>query len=91
MDGHLWEGLVVAKEVPVTTDIAHLMVGPKTHHCHNIFKPLLSSKLRLSKRSRVICVAIVIVQALRDSGQVLLLESLAPPEHEFDLWRIGGF
>jgi len=56
-----------------------------------MLKPLLSGLLWPAERSREGCVAIVLVQRLRDKGQVPLLEPLIPVEHKFDLRGIGGF
>ena len=67
------------------------MVGPKVDDPRDMFKPLLSGSIRLTKRSWIVGVAIVLVQALRDKGQVLVFEALGPFEHEFYLRRIGIF
>ena len=79
------------KEVRVPAHTIYLVVGPKADDARDMFKPLLSGSIRLTKRSWVICVAIVLVQALRDKGQVLIFESLAPFKHELDLRGIGIF
>ena len=67
------------------------MAGPEVDRTRDVFEPLISGLFRPTKRAGVSCVAIILVQGLRDKGQVLILESLVPLEHEFDLWGIGAF
>jgi len=83
--------LAAAERIPVTTNITHIVVGPKAENARDMFKPLLSGLLWPTNRSRVGCVAIVLVQGLCDKAQVPLLESPVPFKHKFDLWGIGGF
>lgn len=83
--------LVAARSVRRATDITCHKFGPKADNPRKLLKPLLSSLLWFVKRSRVSCVAIVLVQVLGDKVQVPLLESLTPSVHEFNLWGIGAF
>ena len=54
--------LATAKGVGAVTYITYLMVGPKAENIRDMPKPLLSGLLWPAERSRVGCVAIVLVQ-----------------------------
>jgi len=84
-------GLVVTEEVRVIINVTYLTVSPKANNPCDVFEPLLSGKFRLAERSRVIRVAIILVQVFREKGWVPLLESLVPFEHDFDLRGIRIF
>ena len=88
MDRRLRGRFSAGKEVRPVAHIAYLILSPKVENTPKTFKPLLSGLLWLTKRSRVIRVTIVLVQALRDVGQVPLSESRTPFVHEFDLWGV---
>jgi hypothetical protein len=73
-------------------DITYLeLASPKTNNCRPLFKPLFFCLVRFTKGSRVGYVATILVQALRHSAQILLLESPTTFEEEIDLWGIGAF
>ena len=80
-----------AKGNSVVIDITYLELGPEIEKRPSILKGLLFSLLLLAKRSRVNGIAIVLGQALRDRGQVLLLDCVKPHADEFDLWGIEVF
>ena len=82
--------LTAAKRVLAVVNVAYRVLSHEGENASVVFKPLLSGLFWLTKRSREGCVAIVLVQVLRDKVQVLLFESLTPFAYEFDLWRIGG-
>ena len=81
----------MAKRVRVVFNVAYLTLSHKAENALELCKPLLFVLLGLTERSWVVCVAIVLVQMLRDKVQVPLFESLTPLVYEFDLCRIGGF
>jgi len=72
--------------------MAHITVSPKVGNLREVFEPLLSGLFWPTERLWVICVAVVLVQALRDNVQVLLFERLTPfAQYESDLWGLGSF
>lgn len=80
--------LAAAKRVRIS-NTAYLALSPDAENNREVFNPLLFRLLRSAYRSRVMCVTIVLVQALFDTGQIPLFKSLVPLAHELDLWRIG--
>ena len=91
VDGWLRGGLRHHTGIQGVTDIAHLKASPEAHNPGELFKPLFSGLLRLTKRSRVSGVTIFLVQGLGDMIQIPPSESLTPLVHEFYLRGIGGF
>ena len=80
-----------AKGGLVATDMVYLKLGPEVEDPRGVLKSLLFGLLWLAKRSRINGIAIVLGQALRDRGQVLLLDCVKPHADEFDLWGIEVF
>ena len=81
--------LNAAKRVRAVVNVAYLVLSHEAGNTCEVLKPLLSGLVWLTERSRKGCVAIVLVQLLRDKVQVLLFETLTPFAYEFDLWGIG--
>jgi len=82
--------LTAAKRVRAVVNVAHLTPSHEAKNSPEVFKPLLSGFLWLTKRSWEGCVAIVLVQMLLNLAQVPVFESLTPFVDEFDLWGIGA-
>ena len=83
--------LATAKGNPIVINITNLKLGPEVEDPRSVLKSLLFGLLWLAKRSRINGIAIVLGQALRDRGQVLLLDCVKPHADEFDLWGIEVF
>ena len=70
---------------PVAIKIPYLPLSPEVENPGHILKPLLFCFLRLAERSRVIGMAIVLGQTLREVVQVLRLDCLKPFVDIFEL------
>jgi len=79
------------KRVWAVFNAAYLVPSHETKNTPEVFKPLLSGLLWYTKRSWVMGVTIVLVQILRDMGQVPVFESPTPFVDEIDLWGGGAF
>ena len=77
-----------AKGNRAATNITYLKLGPDAVKPRDILKKLLFGLLWLAERSRVIGMAIVLGQTLREVVQVLRLDCLKPFVDIFDLGGI---
>ena len=81
-------GLAAAKGIREVTDVTYLGFGPKGEDLAETPDELLFVLLRPTERSRVGDLAEVLGQIFGEDVHILLFESFAPCEDEFDLW--GG-
>lgn len=81
--------LAAVKEVRLGGKITYHGFGPIRDLLSDSFKPFVFVLRWLVDRSGVGGMVEVIVQALRENVEVLLLEPLAPFLHELELWRKG--
>ena len=77
------------ERVHAVADVAYVIRSHNANNAPEVFKPFLPGLLWLTKGSRVMRMAIVLVQILGDVGQVPVFESLTPFAYEVDLWGIG--
>ena len=81
--------LAMEMRVRAVVNVAYVILSHKAKNAPEVFEPLLLGLVRLAKRSRVVRMAIVLVQIRCDTGQVPVCECLTQFAYELDLWGIG--
>jgi hypothetical protein len=90
MDGRLWGNLARGKAGSSSGAVAYINIGPTFEYLPDPGEPFVPGNLRLVERTGVNDATRVLVQVLRDTIYIPVLESLDPVEDKLYLRGVGG-